>query len=189
MIWSMGCGCGVMRREVIGFARWSGEFLGFPERVVAYAIEADGIVVYVGTTTQTIRNRIRAHFADAVGGSDLPIHKWMRSRDYKFNVRFLSEVSLAARQSEEKKWVKELGPDILNITDGGPGMSGNKFAGTGHAQKIAERLRQGANCACEVCTKSFWRKPRDIKRGHSRFCSRFCYQEWQRGKPKSRTGS
>ena len=30
----------------------------------------------------------------------------------------------------------------------------------------------------------FWRKRREILLGHNRFCSRGCYQEWQRGKPK-----
>lgn len=40
--------------------------------------------------------------------------------------------------------------------------------------KIAAALRTGAHFACETCGASFWRKRKDIKRGHNRFCSRAC---------------
>lgn len=163
------------------------EFKGFSRRAVVYGIEsADGGLVYIGTTTQVIRNRIRGHIKDARDGSELPIHSWIRTQQFAFTVRLLEEVPEADREKAERKWIAEAGGALLNVTDGGPGMSGNRFAGTGHAEKIAERLRRGSNCCCEACSKLFWRKPSDLKLGHSRFCSRACYQEWQRGKPKTR---
>jgi len=51
-------------------------------------------------------------------------------------------------------------------------------------RKIGKALRRGRYLHCEVCGEKFWRKPRDIKKGDCRFCSRACYFAWQRGKPK-----
>jgi len=57
----------------------------------------------------------------------------------------------------------------------------------GRARKIAAAHRRGRFFDCEVCGKKFWRKPRDIKKGDCRFCSRDCYFTWQRGQPKRMT--
>lgn len=35
------------------------------------------------------------------------------------------------------------------------------------------------------CGVQFWRKPSAIAAGEAKFCSRACYQEWQKGKPKA----
>lgn len=51
-------------------------------------------------------------------------------------------------------------------------------------RKIGKALRRGRYLHCEVCGEKFWRKPRDIKKGDCRFCSRSCYFVWQRGQPK-----
>lgn len=172
------------RKEVIGLLDGV-TFDGFEPVVWIYAIEGD-TPVYVGSTSQTIKSRIRAHVGDARTGSNLPIHAWIRSQGFKFKVRMLDRVTEGERVKFEKKWCAALGPDLLNITDGGPGMSGHRFSGSAHAQAIAEKLKTGAHFDCIECGSQFWRKLRDIKKCHNKFCSRACYQDWQRGRPKKR---
>ena len=38
---------------------------------------------------------------------------------------------------------------------------------------------------CIVCGSKFWRKPCAIKKGENKFCSKKCYQLWQKGKKKN----
>ena len=172
------------RKEVIGGVEWNGRLIGFTASVSIYALEFAGVVRYVGSTTQPIKHRLRAHIITAQAGSDLPVHIWMRENTFSFDVRLLDTVPPSERVESEKRWVSDMGPDLLNVTDGGQGMSGNKFAGTIHAERIAAKLRTGSDCVCETCSAIFWRKLRDIKLGHIRFCSRRCYQAWQRGRAK-----
>ena len=42
-----------------------------------------------------------------------------------------------------------------------------------------------ARCSTCHCGAEFWRKPSAIAAGEAKFCSRACYQEWQKGKPKA----
>ena len=164
-------------------------FIGFDGNVfvVIYCIEDDGTPIYVGSTAQPIRQRIRAHLADASRGSDLPVHAWMRSHNFKFQVRLLEVVLESNRVSAERRWMASFAAPLLNVTDGGPGMSGHRFAGSEHAKRIGSAIRTGAYCDCETCGKSFWRKLKEIKLRHNRFCSKICYQTWQRGKPKKQS--
>lgn len=173
------------RKEVIGGLLKDVSFTGFPRNITIYGIGTPE-TVYVGSTNQTIESRIRAHVSMAVAGSDTPIHIWMMERKCEFDVIHLETCAADRREERERYWISHFGDGLLNVTDGGPGMSGNLFAGTGHAEKIANKLRLGTNFACEVCGVEFWRKPRDIKLGNTRFCSRACYQFWQKGKPKRR---
>ena len=46
-------------------------------------------------------------------------------------------------------------------------------------------LCKGNYFDCIQCGTSFWRKPSQIKKGQNKFCSKRCYQEWQKGVPKS----
>lgn len=173
------------RKEVISsILSETVSFVGFERLVTVYAIEAAS-VVYVGSTIQPIANRIRAHISDAKSGSDLPIHVWMRNNEFRFSVKHLETVPEASRVAAEKRWLKEFDGELLNVTDGGPGMSGHKFSGTEHAKRIASAIRTGATFSCLRCGSEFWRKRRDILKGHNKFCSRDCYQQWQRGRPKS----
>lgn len=38
---------------------------------------------------------------------------------------------------------------------------------------------------CKECGNIFWRIPAFIKKGQCKFCSRICYQKWQKGKNKN----
>lgn len=150
-----------------------GTLIGFVPRVTVYAIEGDGVTVYIGSTTQPIRHRVRAHVADAMNGSEIPVHAWMRARSFAFDVRFLEDVEASGRVDAEKRWIAAFS-GLLNLTDGGPGMSGHSFAGTAHAEGISKRLRKGAHFNCLKCGGQLWRKPRDILKGQNKYCSRIC---------------
>ena len=52
------------------------------------------------------------------------------------------------------------------------------------SERISKSLRMGSYFNCIQCSKEFWRKPAEIKTGDCKFCSRQCYQTWQKGKPK-----
>lgn len=54
-----------------------------------------------------------------------------------------------------------------------------------HKSKKAASKRRGAYFKCLVCNSEFWRQPAAIKKGDCKFCSRICYQAWQKGKSKN----
>lgn len=151
-------------------------FKGFPKRIFIYSIKDElEKIVYIGSTSYPIKSRIRTHISDAKYGSNLPIHVWMRDKNYRFSVEFIEEIDYFDRVTIEKKWVS-MYEGLLNVTDGGGGMSGHKFAGTEHANRISQGLKTGEYFNCKECDKSFWRKQREIKLGHNKFCSRKCFQ-------------
>ena len=53
-----------------------------------------------------------------------------------------------------------------------------------HKKRKSEATRRGKFFHCEICGKDFWRRPSFIEKGITRFCSRECYNEHQKGKPK-----
>lgn len=148
--------------------------IGFPRIAYIYAIESvTGELQYIGSTITPIKQRIRGHITAAARENRLPIHHWINSVQSNFIVKCLSVVTEDKKDSEEKKFIKELNPP-LNLTDGGKGLSGYKFAGTEHAKKIAAKLRTGKTFNCLRCGKDFWRKKKDILRSHNKYCSRDC---------------
>lgn len=54
-----------------------------------------------------------------------------------------------------------------------------------HILKRALSKRRGSFFNCLVCSDQFWRQPAYIKKGDCKFCSRECYQTWQKGKTKN----
>ena len=151
------------------------KIIGFSRPVFIYAIECaeSGTVVYIGSTGNLIKSRIRAHIAGAKNGSHAPIHKWILEKDLVFNVRLLESVEENKREERERHWISQY-ENILNLTDGGKGLSGYSFAGTEHAEKIAKRLRTGQHFNCIKCGTEFWRKKKDIIKYRNKFCSREC---------------
>lgn len=156
------------QKEVIGDC----EIIGFPVTAQIYAIEGD-CVVYIGSTINPIKSRVRTHLRDAKNGSGLPIHEWIRKRNYNFKVRFIEAVDEKEREARESHWIRQY-KDLLNMTDGGKGMSGHKFAGTPHAQRIGDKIKTGATFQCLKCGADFWRKRSEIIKGNNKYCSRQC---------------
>ena len=76
------------------------------------------------------------------------------------------------------------GAALLNLTDGGEGLSGHVFSDE-HKAKIAAALRTGSECFCLHCGSSFWGKKNQIKNGDAKYCSKSCYQKSQIGQPKA----
>lgn len=154
--------------------------------VKVYAISLDGQTpVYIGRTMQTVSRRIHRHFTDALRDSDLPIHSWLRLQ-LGIVVTVLEEIHSSLGEDycveREQFWIRKHKGALLNLTDGGKGMSGHKLR-PAHSRKIGDTLRKGQFFLCE-CGQRFWRKPRDVRLGKCRFCSRVCYQRWQKGRPK-----
>ncbi len=143
----------------------------YERAVYIYAIAAQS-VVYVGSTSQGIKRRMTVHIRDAKNGSLLPIHIWLLKNNFKCSVYHLETVSDSSREEAEKKWIANF-KGLLNLTDGGKGMSGHRFAGGPHAHKIRDKLRKGKFHNCAKCGKEFWRKPSD-KKSISVFCSTGC---------------
>lgn len=59
------------------------------------------------------------------------------------------------------------------VMEHGEGLAGLRMTPE-HRAKIAAANSAGSNFDCEVCGKTFWRKPYAISRGENRFCSRVC---------------
>jgi len=151
-------------------------FFNEPRRAVIYAFRArgDAAFAYIGSTVGVLKHRVRAHILTAKDGGKLPIHDWIRSQAGGFDVVVLEDVSAHARHERERHWVALHRATVLNVTDGGPGMSGHKFAGSEHAKRIGVAGRSGAHFLCNRCGSSFWRARREINLGHNKFCSRVC---------------
>ena len=170
------------RKEVIGDCtqRW----------VCIYALcGPDDKPRYVGKTVQPVHRRFKAHLRAALGKPRLPVHWWMRKTHdagIPFTVLHLEDVPPGCDWiAREVFWIAEFRKTgrLLNLGAGGEGLHGHKFSAA-HKARIAEKLRKGAEFPCEQCGGTFWRKPKDIKKGHNRFCSKPCYFTWQRGKTK-----
>jgi len=141
--------------------------------VIIYAIAPiNEAPVYVGSTSQLLRHRVRAHLLDAKKGSGLPLHQWMRARR-EFGVTVLERTTAELRHERERFWVGQF-DNLLNVTDGGPGMSGHRFAGSEHAARIAAKIKTGVTRECRTCGGQFYRKLSQSVKGNDLFCSRAC---------------
>lgn len=146
-----------------------------------------GPVRYVGKTIGTPWHRVRSHIYAAKRGGTLPVHRFLRKYGEPYHIKHLEWIPRGQDWADrERFWIKKFrdeGNRLLNVTDGGEGLAGHQFS-LAHRNKIAAARRRGATFECESCSEKFWRKPRDIKAGDCRFCSRGCYQSWQRGRTK-----
>lgn len=162
------------------------EFVGDRRAAIIYAISprGGGNPVYIGSTSQILRDRIRGHVLDTRTGSPLPIHCWIRSQLNGFRVEVLERCDdrPSVRAAREKHWVAQF-DSLLNVTDGGLGGSGTTWPEE-RRERLAAAIRSGQTFECQNCGRSFWRKRRDIIKGHNKFCSRACYQQSLRGKSR-----
>lgn len=146
---------------------------------------------YVGKTHYWLHVRHKAHLVEARKPNPrLPVHCWLSSlyaRGEWSCIKLLEYVPAGEDwAAREKHWIQKLRSDgvkLLNLTDGGEGIAG-LVRSDETRRKIANGLRKGQSFACEHCGTMFWRKPRDIHAGNSRFCSRVCYHAWTAGKSK-----
>lgn len=135
---------------------------------------------YVGKTVQYLHERHKAHIRDARRGGTRPVNYWLRKRlgaGSRLAIKLIEYVApgddWAAR---ERHWISAYRaehPDLLNLCDGGEGFAGYRMTEQ-HKARIAAALRTGSHFACLTCGAQFWRKLKDIKRGHNKFCSRDC---------------
>jgi len=134
---------------------------------------------YVGKTVQYLHERHKAHIRAAKAGKRLPVHYWLRKQLANGKRLVISLIEYAGQDWAERErfWIAEYrrqGHRLLNLTDGGEGLSGHVFSQT-HRERISAALKTGAEFACEQCSTMFWRKQGDIQKGNCRFCSRSCY--------------
>ncbi|GMM93096.1 hypothetical protein [Qipengyuania sp. MTN3-11] len=141
---------------------------------------------YVGKTIQHLSARHKAHIRDAKRGVTRPVGYWLRKkleRGERLAIKLLEWVEPGENwQARERHWIAMYrgGGRLLNLTNGGEGLSGHKFSAE-HRDKIAAALRTGASFDCLHCGASFWRKRSAINRGHAKFCSRPCSNTYNRG--------
>lgn len=137
-----------------------------------------GPVRYVGKTVQFPWHRVRAHITTARNRPRLPVHWWLRKHaDEPYHIRHLERVPVGGDwATRERYWIAKFradGCNLLNMTDGGEGLSGLRRSDE-HKRKIADALRTGAEFQCERCGVVFWRKRNEIAKGNNKFCSRAC---------------
>jgi len=155
-------------------------------RIYALFETGSGRVRYVGKTSRYLHQRHKQHIAEAVRRPRLPVGRWLRKQiedGARLGIQLLENVQGADWQSREQFWIAKFraeGADLLNLTDGGEGCHGLKVSAERRAA-VSAALRRGADFLCETCNTQFWRKPKDIKAGDCRFCSRECYHVATRG--------
>jgi hypothetical protein len=164
-----------------------------PVSIYALCEAGTGVVRYVGKTVDKPNRRLIYHIQQAKRPGSRPISRWLRKRleDGRRPTVTTLEVVPPGEDwaGREKHWISHYRStgaprQMLNLTDGGEGISGHKFAGTEHAKKIGETQRRGSYFACETCGAKFFRKPKEIRKGDCRFCSRSCYAASRAGKHK-----
>jgi len=135
---------------------------------------------YVGKTIQHAGDRQKAHIRIARRAPRLPVHWWLKRQldtGATLCLTHLEHVPPGGDWAErERYWITKLrseGARLLNMTEGGEGLAGLRMA-EAHKAKIAAALRTGATFSCQRCGKLFWRKRRDVIKGHNKFCSREC---------------
>jgi len=136
-----------------------------------------------------MHQRHKAHIRDAKRGAKRPVNRWMRKQIKNGNrlaIKLLETVPAGASWADRERWwirkYRNEASGLLNVTDGGEGLPGHKFTNE-HAAKIGDALRKGKNHPCDKCGSMFHRKPNQATSKHL-FCSKICYQAWQKGKPK-----
>jgi len=141
---------------------------------------------YVGKTVQYIHERHKAHIRAAKRGSQLPVHYWIRKKialQERLAVLHLEFVYGSQWAHRESWWIEKFradGHQLLNLTNGGEGLSGHSPSES-HRQKIAEALRTGGEFVCVACGTKFWRKANQIRKGQNKFCSRLCANVTNKG--------
>ena len=151
-----------------------------------------GLVRYVGKTARSIDRRLYEHVCAARNDyrPHSPIMRWIKKLCAENLRPLVCEIELIVGgkswELREQYWIKRYraeGASLLNLTDGGDGLHG-LVPSASHRQNLSASLRKGSTFQCEICGEEFWRKPREIRLGDCRFCSRKCYLVWQVGKPK-----
>lgn len=171
-----------MREEIIGDCRKRKD-----NSTAIYALcEDDGSPRYVGKTDYYLHVRHKGHLRDA-DKARLPVHRWIRKRiesGSRSVIRLLEYVPAGGDwAAAERRWIaeyRERGCNLLNLTNGGEGLSGLPRSAETRAA-ISKALKTGATFSCEMCGTEFWRKRNEINRGECRFCSRACYSSSLKG--------
>jgi len=151
-------------------------------RTIIYALyDGTALPRYVGKTVDVLRCRLVDH-KNAAKAAKLPLHRWLLK--HANEVRIV-EIETAGKNwaKREQYWIKHyrrVGANLLNLTDGGEGLSG-LIPSLTHRKNISIALRRGKHFNCETCQKEFWRKPAAIKTGDCRFCSQRCYHTSLKG--------
>lgn len=169
------------------------ERIGGQRLVLIYALTYPGTdrVRYVGKTVRSPRKRHNEHIMAAMKDRPrLPVHRWIKSLYLRGMWSCLWHLERVSESEDwaarERYWIakfRDEGHDLLNLTDGGEGLSGHTHTAEARSA-IASKLRKGDWFHCGHCGAAFWRKPRDIKAGNNKFCSKPCYQASQVGVSK-----
>lgn len=175
------------RREVIGDCTRKRS----DQSVAIYALceGADDRPRYVGKTVQYMNERHKAHLRAARRGCQRPVSRWIRKQVAQgewLTIKLLEYVlagdDWGARERHWIKTIREQHGDCLNLCDGGEGLAGHIFS-VSHRKKISQALTVARVVnECANCGALVERKPSAV-RSHT-FCSRSCYQTWQRGREK-----
>ena len=146
---------------------------------------------YVGKTSRSLHLRMANHMQVAGRNPRLPVGRWLakvKRSGGSVCIELLESVPVGQDwQLREKFWIAKYraeGAALLNLTDGGEGLSGHVFS-VDHKEKIAAALRTGRECFCLNCGSSFWGKKNQIENGDAKYCSKSCYQKSQIGKQKA----
>ena len=169
------------------------ERIGGQRQVLIYALTYPGtdLVRYVGKTVRSPRKRHNEHIAAALKPNPrLPVHRWIKSLYNRGMWSCLWHLERVPENQDwaarERHWIakfRDEGHDLLNLTDGGEGLAGHTHTAEAR-MAISSKLRKGDWFECGQCATTFWRKPRDIKAGNNKFCSKPCYQASQAGVSK-----
>lgn len=88
---------------------------------------------YIGKTIKSPESRLKQHYSETNCGSSLPVHRWIRKQPFGqvfFDILYTSEDEEFLFDMERYfiQFAKNTGHKLLNLTNGGEGISGYKMS-------------------------------------------------------------
>lgn len=111
-------------------------------------------VRYVGVTTRTIKQRMHGHKYNAKHAHKRvqPVHKWIWSKmekNIEISITQIDECEKSEWENREKYWVKhyrDLGFDLLNVSEGGAGVITKEMRDKSGIQRSIEAHKKPVCC-------------------------------------------
>ena len=161
--------------------------IGDATRIYALCEFPSMVTRYIGKTIRPLRLRMASHQQTANRNPRLPVHRWLAKAKREGRtvcIKWIETVPSDKDWAErEMFWInkhRENGDKLLNLTEGGEGLSGHKFSEP-HKKKISDALRTGGIFSCLLCGTEFYRKRSDVAKGNNKYCGRSCSNKSTKG--------
>ena len=115
--------------------------------IYGMGLKNDPYIRYIGMTTKSIEKRLMEHKKASRHGRKYPVYDWIRKHGEENVVIFLIEYVEKNLEDREVFWInryKDLGHNLLNLTEGGSGPNGHVWTEE-QRSKHSKKMKEVAN--------------------------------------------